>query len=447
MKQREPEQTRGTGARGALLSGGVQRIKRAVIGGSEMILAVVLVLFFFAVFTGILVASFPKGSGLSNLYGDLMDRGRADSSVTLGLPARIFVAELAQVNHRVKDRPPHDVAWRSSSTGLALSNNHAVQTFDDSTASIKFESAGTLFLGPNSLVVLRQQQTAYHMLRDQAALVVLGGEVRGLLPQVGSDGVGLEIVAGGATARLISAEGEAAEFALTVHEDKSATLQILAGSAEVKAGGETALVGADEALTLRPSVSLGSPVPLPRTPRLLSPADGSRRSYGRAAPRVEMRWRENETGDYRLVIARDRELTDLVHESHLRDNVFEIGNLTEGNYFWTVTGVMGQIRGRSAEVRSFKLVRDLEPPSLSVELPGETVETARMLVRGQTDPGAKVLVGHNEAPTEESGEFELMVDLRSGPNIIVVEAVDEVGNVAYFSQYVNAKLRASGNRQ
>jgi hypothetical protein len=98
-------------------------------------------------------------------------------------------------------------------------------------------------------------------------------------------------------------------------------------------------------------------------------------------------------------------------------------------------------------VRSFNLVRDLEPPSLSVELPGGTVETATLLVRGQTDPGAKVLVGRNEAPTGDSGEFELMVDLRSGPNVIVVEAVDEVGNVAYSAQYVNAKLRASGNSQ
>ena len=98
------------------------------------------------------------------------------------------------------------------------------------------------------------------------------------------------------------------------------------------------------------------------------------------------------------------------------------------------------------EASDFELVQDLLPPQLEVRLPEATVETAELILRGRTDPGARVMIGRIEPPVADSGEFETTVNLRSGPTLIVVEAVDEVGNVAYFSQYVNAKLRASRNR-
>ena len=55
-----------------------------------------------------------------------------------------------------------------------------------------------------------------------------------------------------------------------------------------------------------------------------------------------------------------------------------------------------------------------------------------------------IAVSHEAADAavfnQASGEFEVALALRRGINVVVVEAVDAAGNVAYASELVNAKF-------
>jgi hypothetical protein len=46
-------------------------------------------------------------------------------------------------------------------------------------------------------------------------------------------------------------------------------------------------------------------------------------------------------------------------------------------------------------------------------------------------------------PVDENGRFEASVELQRGINLLVVEAVDAAGNVAYASQMVTGKFEST----
>ena len=127
-----------------------------------------------------------------------------------------------------------------------------------------------------------------------------------------------------------------------------------------------------------------------------------------------------------------------VYEEDLTGQQFVHGSLDPGVYYWNVTTLIDGIEGLAGPVRSLTLVEDLAPPELSVTLPERVFGSGPLLIRGLVDPGARVLIGRDEVQPLASGEFEHSLLLEPGPNLVVVEAVDDVGNVAYYSRYVTA---------
>ncbi|MDF1525880.1 MAG: hypothetical protein RRA15_12900 [bacterium] len=71
----------------------------------------------------------------------------------------------------------------------------------------------------------------------------------------------------------------------------------------------------------------------------------------------------------------------------------------------------------------------------------DTVEDGdKFELRGRTDPDVRIFVGGIPVKIDESGEFVHDLFLKRGFNVIVVEAVDKVGNVNYFSKVVNVEF-------
>jgi hypothetical protein len=59
---------------------------------------------------------------------------------------------------------------------------------------------------------------------------------------------------------------------------------------------------------------------------------------------------------------------------------------------------------------------------------------------GRTEPGARVSVGGHGIPVTAAGSFQHSLRLGPGSTVIVVEAMDQAGNVAYRSELVNANF-------
>jgi hypothetical protein len=163
------------------------------------------------------------------------------------------------------------------------------------------------------------------------------------------------------------------------------------------------------------------------------------------APRVRFRWAGPDDADvYRFVLARDRDLNDVVWAGELSRPEFVHGNLPSGRYFWSVKSVSDRAESRASVVNSLRLEQDLEPPELHVERPQEAVPTEQLVIRGMAEPGSELFIKNRTVPLGASGAFEYTMKLNPGLNMIVIEAVDQAGNSAYRSQYVTARFDNGG---
>jgi hypothetical protein len=139
------------------------------------------------------------------------------------------------------------------------------------------------------------------------------------------------------------------------------------------------------------------------------------------------------------MIARDPDFDDVVYDERLLKNKFSLGNLKNGSYYWRVSAVKDRGDGMFSDAREVVVIRDIDPPELSIgDLP-QTVYEDTFTVHGSTEQGADVFVGGTPVNISPTGSFEYELLLEHGLNVLVVEAVDSVGNVAYFSQLINSK--------
>jgi hypothetical protein len=140
-----------------------------------------------------------------------------------------------------------------------------------------------------------------------------------------------------------------------------------------------------------------------------------------------------------VLISTDPEFENIVHDEILEESRFTHGNLSAGTYYWRVLGVKDGFAVTVNNTQVIHLTQSTDPPRLTVEFPKGVVEASFFDLKGRTEPGTRVLVGGGEAKTDARGYFMHRLNLDPGLNVIVVEAIDRMGNVAYKSQVVNSK--------
>ena len=87
-------------------------------------------------------------------------------------------------------------------------------------------------------------------------------------------------------------------------------------------------------------------------------------------------------------------------------------------------------------------VRDEEPPLLEIVSPdsGAVVNRPYVIVKGITEPGAKVAIGNHRVEVGDEGHWRAEVKLREGRNEIVAVAKDTAGNMSRDSIVVIYKV-------
>jgi hypothetical protein len=416
--------------------------------GAEVLLAVGLVIAFFLVCMGILSLSFPRGTSLL----DLVRSGRAGEETEAGPndpgdgggPA---VAHLSHVLRDVKDKPADAIAWALSREGMSLGDYHAVQTFDRSGATISFSESSELALGENTLVILKKADPSARDNRRLASLIVVGGELRGTLAVSRGAPVSVEIEAATHALNIVSDAGPdaRAEFAVRVNEDASSVFTIFSGRAAISSEKGTIDMTPNHAVTVDPAGAFGPLREIPPPPVLLEPEDGVRLTFRASRSRMHFGWEasgpEGAGGDeaWLLTVARDSGFRDIVSSELLSKPEHTQGNLREGDYYWRVSARRGDLEGPYSPARRFRITRDLMEPRLLVEFPARVVSAREIVLTGSAEPGTRVFINNEEIPVEASGRFAHAITLQRGVNMVVVEAVDSAGNVAYRTQTIDAR--------
>jgi len=425
-----------------------EHLKTLALRSLEAVLTVVLVLIFFTVFLLLLNALFPSGTGI----GEIVNRERsvfpadwANAMMTefqreqgRDQPAAV----LTTAHNTVKRKRGNEIAWSDAQGGMQLYDRDAVQTFQRSSAYLDFGDQSYLNMGSNSLVVIKSQTPDVRTPERKSLILMVDGDLRGRISGSGREPRQMEITTPGAVAVIQRQQnGGDAEFKVTINPDKSSTIAVYQGVVDVLAGDKTVRVEENSAVTAKLDQSLSLTKPLPPRPELIAPAASDRFLYRMLSPRIVFTWKSFPGAtQYHFVLARDQAFQDVVLDEQISGAEFMHGSLKHGTYYWRVSTLMDRSEGPFSLPLPVHLEQKQNPPLLVVNGPPKKVARKSCEFSGQTDPGARVFINGKEVLTSAGGEFRHAVALERGTNIIVVEAVDTVGNVAYRSSTVYGKF-------
>lgn len=420
-----------------------ERLRAFFSRGAEATVAVVLVLAFFLVFIVILWYSFPKGVGLGNAIRSLESPPPSVHPVEAGHAEERWeqrVAKLSNVKRNVKSKLAASIVWSAANEGLELGEHDAVQTLAQSGASIVFEKNQEISLGENSLIVIRRFEKDAQSDARRVSVVLLGGVLEGSVGTRPGGATAVEIVAGKSSASIASPAGGTTKFRVAAATDDASAISVVSGRADVRVGDRTVSVGAGQAVTVSPQGLIQGPKTISKAPVLVSPDKGAVIRSRVLPMNVALAWSDEVPGrTYRVEIARDASFREPVIDRSVEATAFDCQELPAGRYYWRVRAADGIAEGRVAAARSFEIETDLQPPTLRVDFPGGALEHGPVAIRGATDPNVKVYIGKEPVPVGPDGTFEASVVLRPGAQIVVVEAVDAAGNIAYASRTLAAR--------
>jgi hypothetical protein len=74
-----------------------------------------------------------------------------------------------------------------------------------------------------------------------------------------------------------------------------------------------------------------------------------------------------------------------------------------------------------------------------VDFPARVVSAREIALGGSAEPGTRVFINNEQIEVAASGRFSHVLTLKRGVNMVVVEAIDSAGNVAYRSEAIDAR--------
>ena len=416
----------------------------------ELAIVVLIVLLFFSIVLGIINSFFPAGMSIKDLTNSLRESVSSTQSRELAITqggqeagaSAPISAKVSYIDNKVNVKLANDIAWASASQGMSLYHRDAIQTYERSRALVEFDAESYLEIGQNSLVVFQSMEPDLFLRKARTFRVMVEGDLRGRLSRSAAGSANLEVALPGSNLHMTPAGGQAeeVEFRLTVNPDKSSTLSVHQGNAQLLVGGESVLLEGNHGLTIGADGQPQSIVPLPSPPQPKLPVEGRAALYRDVPPRLTFAWKPTEAAEaYRLTIARDPTFRQLVVDEQLNGTNFRHGNLKAGAYYWRVQSIKGTAEGTPSEARALQVVQDHTPPVLRVEKLPKVVRRPTITLRGKTEPGAKIYVEGKPVAVDEDGGFRHRIHVKPGASLIVVEAVDAAGNVSYSTNLINGK--------
>ncbi len=403
---------------------------------------------FFGFLTILIRLLFPEGTSLLvDPDGHILADTSWSSDVELSIDATggsvdtFFVAEILKIQRRVQHRGANTLTWNDADIGGKVMSNDAVQTFANSTAVMQVNSDSQLTIGENSLIVFDQQEADPFLADSNSVLVMIDGELSGTLSGATKSRFRFGVTLPNSKVTLQPrTPGDDVEFLITVNDDQTTTVNIHKGVAQiVAADGTLKTIGDQQSITIDSAGSELRVSQLKRAPTPTGPSNNSTVSYRNVPQQIVFTWDAvRNTDRYRILIARDPEFSDRVVDDNVVATKFTHGALGAGTYYWTVRSRVGWSQSEQSAVRRLQVKQDLDPPTLELESPPDTIQVGTWRLRGRTDADAIVFVDEIQVE-HENGRIDHPIELQPGANLIVVTAIDDVGNLSYAPLLITAK--------
>jgi len=333
-------------------------------------------------------------------------------------------ARLTDREGRVEGRTPQELVWSDRDHDAILIEEERVRTLSRSSAQITFRDDSRLRLNANSQAVIRRMRTDPLSRTEEARVSLVEGDFYALLSGQGPR-KRFEL-------QVPEVETDVQSRSFWVRHDGSGSkfTNYDEGVLRVAANGREVALGRNEATLVRTGQRPSEKVGIRAATELLAPPDNGQT----VTADVGLRWAPVEdAAGYWLELAHDPGFQRMqLSRWGLKDTGFATGELPVGTYYWRVAALdrFGLPGERGATWR-FHVRVDQAPPFLVITEPTEHATLARspVPVRGQTEPGARLLVAGQPVAVAGDGTFATEVALTPGDGQIRLQATDPAGNV------------------
>jgi len=422
--------------------------------GLEGLFVLVLVLLAYLAILSLLTNAFPSGASLKQVVGGnsilakLNFLGNEDkllkfsnNSYDLDLRAgQEYFAAIIEKTNIVKAKGADSVAWGQARKGLRLGNQDAVQTFSRSSAVIQIDDDSYIDMGENSLIVINRMEDDQLLEEKRTRVVMLAGELRGSITAANNQAIQLEVATGKAQTKVISSAGmENTRFSIKVNPDRSSTITVLEGNAEIRSGDQHLILERNSAVVIDEDSTIQQPQRIPGRISIDKPADNAQFFYKDFPGNITFDWiQEDDADEYQIVLARDHDFKHIVFDKTTDKSYFSHNNLKAGTYYWKVRGIRNVLQGDFTIPRTLQISQDNIAPPLLINMRDKSTTAGKFSITGSTEPSAIVFINNQPVKVKASGKFNHTIKLKKGVNIIVVEALDRAGNTTYESKNIYA---------
>jgi len=317
-----------------------------------------------------------------------------------------------------------------------------VQTQADGRARISMADGSSLFVRPNSTVIIRDntKSDGESGQLTQVRVAVDNGQVA-VRTEDQPDGTSNVIETRQTQSRLAAKTD--ASFGVN-NIDHTEEIRIGSGSIEtVTRSGEKTTVRGGEYIAVNPAGTVAKREKLLDVPVPVAPHDLAKVSAGaNGSVNVYLKWQRPPVGSpshYRVEVASSPFFVAagrVIERDQLATTEFNVTDLRPGVYFWRVraTASSGQTSEWSEPLKF--IVAQTNRGGSSIEVTDWAVEYIGgniYLVRGRTQPGTTMHIAGRESLAASDGTFQLQITVSDGAREVEAEARDPDGNKTRYN--------------
>jgi hypothetical protein len=350
---------------------------------------------------------------------------------TAAAPEEPTTARFTMLGGTVKVKPKVSLEWRDATPDTPLRRNDLVRTGRDSAAEITFLDGTVVHVRPDSVIMIEEASENPRTNERKVVWHVSSGEVNY------GTGTGPDTSTEFTTDTMRVRHSGPAAGAVRVASNGESDVRVFRGVGEVETrAGQKAKVVANQGVKVSSSGQAGAVVSLPDAPQLMSPTKDANLLYvNPSVAATTLSWKETPGARaYRVLVDVNPGFNRPMFDRLNMGTTVRLQGLDVGQYCWKVAAVdRDNAEGRFSDFSRFSVARPPAPapgapPSLSIK--AFEIRANILQIKGQTDPGAAVLVNGEALTVQADGTFNEFVTLEKvGQQEVRLRAVSATGGV------------------
>jgi hypothetical protein len=334
-------------------------------------------------------------------------------------------AHFTNLDGTVRVKKAASPTWVKADYGLPLEQGDVVQTMSEGIAKVAFADGSTYVIQPDSLVTI-EESTMNSAQQNKVSMRVVNGDIT-LNTSDAPSTQEVKIDESSTTA--------ARDSAVQAHNRGSAPeVMVTKGSADFKMGTTAEKIAPFQKVQFDPEKQTVTKKQEIKPPVLMTPANRMPVFVAANARTTELSWTPvDDISTYHVRVSRNPYFSSVEKDAHINGTSYKIGPLEDGKYYWVVQSEDDDgHQSIESDKDEFTIVtKGAEGLSLALELKPFIQHAHVIEIKGNTEPGARVMVNGEQVPGMAlDGSFTYFTpQLPTGENLITITAQNEKGAV------------------